>query len=344
MTAAAVLTVPMAHPADTSGLAVLEPLGLTADDVIAVVAKSEGNGCVNDFTRPMAATAWEAECPGAITVVSGGTEGVLSPHASLVVPSVTSAAGPGLAVGVAATDPIPWWELGRPAQVDAVADAVRRAAAGALLGVGEVALAIVKCPLLTSARVAGAQAAGHTTVTTDGYESMAKSRAASALGVGVAVGELDAAAVQRGLDGDLGVWSAVASTSAGVELQSCHVVVFGNSAASDSPYRIAGGVMRDALDAAAVSALLEVVDADAELVQVFAKAEPDPSGTVRGWRHTMLTDSDVPGTRHARAAVGGLIAGLTGLPAVYVSGGAEHQGPPGGGSLAVVSKVAPVPS
>ena len=50
----------------------------------------------------------------------------------------------------------------------------------------------------------------------------------------------------------------------------------------------------------------------------------------------MSTDSDVHSTRHARAAVGGLVAGLTGDSAVYVSGGGEGQGPPGGGSLTVV--------
>jgi Amidohydrolase ring-opening protein (Amido_AtzD_TrzD) len=60
---------------------------------------------------------------------------------------------------------------------------------------------------------------------------------------------------------------------------------------------------------------------------------------VRGWRHIMLDDTDISATRHARAAVGGLIAGLTGCPAVFVSGGAEHQGPPGGGPVAVIAKV-----
>jgi cyanuric acid amidohydrolase len=53
----------------------------------------------------------------------------------------------------------------------------------------------------------------------------------------------------------------------------------------------------------------------------------------------MLDDSDVGSTRHARAAVGGLIGGLAGTGAVYVSGGAEHQGPSGGGPIAVIARV-----
>jgi cyanuric acid amidohydrolase len=36
--------------------------------------------------------------------------------------------------------------------------------------------------------------------------------------------------------------------------------------------------------------------------------------------------------------VGGLIAGVAGCGAVYVSGGAEHQGPPGGGPIAVIAR------
>jgi len=48
------------------------------------------------------------------------------------------------------------------------------------------------------------------------------------------------------------------------------------------------------------------------IVNVFAKAEASPNGLVRGFRHTMLDDTDITSTRHARAAVGGLIAGLAG--------------------------------
>ena len=53
----------------------------------------------------------------------------------------------------------------------------------------------------------------------------------------------------------------------------------------------------------------------------------------------MLDDTDISATRHARAAVGGLIAGLAGSGAVYVSGGAEHQGPAGGGPVAVIARL-----
>ena len=41
-------------------------------------------------------------------------------------------------------------------------------------------------------------------------------------------------------------------------------------------------------------------------------------------------------TRHARAFVGGALAGQFGMTDIYVSGGAEYQGPPGGGPVAVI--------
>ena len=50
----------------------------------------------------------------------------------------------------------------------------------------------------------------------------------------------------------------------------------------------------------------------------------------------MLDDSDISSTRHARGFVGGMLAGLTGTTELFVSGGAEHQGPDGGGPCAVI--------
>jgi cyanuric acid amidohydrolase len=74
------------------------------------------------------------------------------------------------------------------------------------------------------------------------------------------------------------------------------------------------------------------------LVALLAKAEPGTTGQLRGTRHTMLDDSDISATRHARAFVGGVLAGLVGTPQIFVSGGAEHQGPDGGGPVALIAR------
>ena len=128
------------------------------------------------------------------------------------------------------------------------------------------------------------------------------------------------------------LYSSVASASAGIELMHNVVIVMGNSRAATSPFVIGHALMRDAIDLSAVIEALKSVGLGLtdkhmqdRLVNIFAKAEASPDGSVRGFRHTMLDDFDVGSTRHARAAVGGLIGGLSGTGAVYVSGGAEHQ-------------------
>jgi len=239
-------------------------------------------------------------------------------------------------------------ELGRSAQITETARAVEAAMADA--GISDptnVHFVQIKCPLLTSDRVEAAAARGNKTVTTSSYSSMAYSRGASALGVAVALGEIASDLRDQDVLRRYDLFSKVASTSAGIELMHNVVIVLGNSASSVSAFEIGHAVMNDAIDAAAVIVALESVGLGIapqaikgrELVNIFAKAEASPDGTVRGSRHTMLEDTDISSTRHARAAVGGLIAGLAGTSAVYVSGGAEHQGPPGGGPVAVIARL-----
>jgi cyanuric acid amidohydrolase len=254
-------------------------------------------------------------------------------------------------VGVAHTRDFAPEEIGRAAQTDATAEAVKAAMADAgIVSAADVHFVQVKCPLLTSAKVNDAASRSADPVTRDTYESMGYSRGASALGVAVATGEIARERVgdDSVLD-DWSLWSARASVSAGIELEGNVVIVLGEAQGSLSPYRMAHTLMRDAVDAASVRAMLRESfgldpDRDAEalgqrLVNLLAKAEASPDGGVRGQRHTMLNDSDINATRHARAAVGGVLASVAGHTALYVSGGAEHQGPPGGGPVAAILRI-----
>jgi cyanuric acid amidohydrolase len=104
--------------------------------------------------------------------------------------------------------------------------------------------------------------------------------------------------------------------------------------------------MQDAIDSGAVIRALSAAGLAGEyplgagsqgrLCAVLCKAEASQSGLIRGARHTMLDDSDIASSRHARAVVGGMIAGVVGTTMLFVSGGAEHQGPDGGGPVAVI--------
>ena len=179
---------------------------------------------------------------------------------------------------------------------------------------------------------------------------MGYARAAAALGIGVACGEIARAKLTDDvIYHDFSISSEIASTSSGVELMNCEIIVLGNSARSTSDLVLAHAVMKDAIDAGAVRDALrraglsvecELATRDSErLINVFAKCEPDRSGATRGRRHTMFEDSDVNYTRHIRGAVNAVIASVTGDTMCYVSAGAEHQGPPSGGVVAVLARV-----
>ena len=357
-----VIRIPCRSPGDTTGLAGLIESGrLSATDIVAVMGKTEGNGCVNDYTREYA-TAMLAACLGRFLgleaaqvgrrvafVMSGGTEGVLSPHLTVFARRPATSGAPAgqkrMSIGIAFTRDFLPEEIGRRAQIEQTADAVRRAMQdGGIASAGDVHFVQVKCPLLTPAKIAQARSRGQEPVTADPYESMAYSRGASALGVALATGEAEAGAISD--DAVLHDWSlssSVASSSAGIELEHNVVIAMGMSAQSSSDLSIAHDVMSDAIDVDAVRRTLLALGirggADlGRVVNVFAKAEASPDGQVRGLRHTMLNDSDINSTRHARAVTGAVVASVVGHGMVYVSGGAEHQGPAGGGPVAVVAQ------
>jgi cyanuric acid amidohydrolase len=183
--------------------------------------------------------------------------------------------------------------------------------------------------------------------TRDTLKSMGLSRAASALGAAIALGELEKSKIA---DADIGtnwdLWSGRASASAGIELLNHEIVVLGMSKAWSGPLVIDHGVMADAIDIEPVRAALARLGLPTQgqlkpedrkrVVALLGKAEASHDGRLRGHRHTMLDDSDISSTRHARAFVCGALAGLVGHAEIYVSGGAEHQGPDGGGPVALI--------
>lgn len=358
----------VAGPDDVSPLAAaLDSGDIAAESVVAVLGKTEGNGCVNDFSRGFAGLALKTLLAErlrlsprmleqrVVLVMSGGTEGGLSPHLLVFCRSDGSAALPGrkaLAIGVGFTPDMLPEELGRMPQVEQTALAVRRAVAAAgIESMDDVHFVQVKCPLLIKPRIAEAASRGKSVVTLESYESMARSRGAAALGVALALGEATPDAIAAAASsGDAACYSARASCSAGIELVRNEVMVLGNSVRWSGDLRIAHGVMNDALDLEAprdvlarlgIAAAVQLDSAARRrIAAVLAKAEASRSGLIRGHRHTMLDDSDIHTTRHARALVGGVLAGLFGDTRLFVSGGAEHQGPDGGGPVAVIADCA----
>lgn len=357
------LLVPARHPGDAAAVAALFDRGeIRPEEVVAILGKTEGNGCVNDFTRAYAVEALASTLARRLNtgpeevlarvamVMSGGTEGGLSPHFLVlgVRESDGRPDGKALAVGTAFTREFRPEELGRRAQIEATAEAVREAMAQAgIADARDVHYAQVKCPLLTSERIAEAKSRGQNVATEDTYASMGLSRGASALGVALALGEIAEPPGDASVGADWSLFSSVASCSAGVELTRNEVVVLGNSAEWAGKLAVAHDVMADAIDLPAVQRALLAAGLDASggqlrdpsrLVALLCKAEPSSTGLIRGRRHIMWDDSDINATRHARALVGGVVAAATGRTDLFVSGGAEHQGPDGGGPVAVIAR------
>ncbi|MBV8795451.1 MAG: ring-opening amidohydrolase, partial [Hyphomicrobiales bacterium] len=256
--------------------------------------------------------------------------------------------GKRLAFGVAVTRDFAPEEVGTLAEVREVAAAVKRAQKeAAILDPKDVHYVQVKGPLLTPASIADADRRGAKLVTRDPNGSKAFARGATALGVALGLAEVkeselsDAVIAQR-----MDLFSSIANTSAGGELKNCEVLLFGNSETAGGDLRIGHAVLSDVVDAEAVRAAARDAIGDPKarieperIVAIFAKAEAPPNGMLRGRRTTMLSDADINYERHARAALGAVIASVTGDAAIFVSGGTEHQCKPGEAPIAAIVRV-----
>jgi len=355
-----VAKVEIKNVSDASGLEACIVNGqMAADEVVAVIGKTEGNGGVNDFTRILADQAFRAvlmkhgsrsaEQVEQIPMVwSGGCDGVITPHATIFARN-DKTGSPGkarLTIGQAMSPELLPEDIGRPAMVEKVAIGVRAAMEDAgITDPKDVHYVQTKTPLLTIESIQAAESRGQT-VFCEVHDSMGVSNGTTGLGIAVALGEIDmpkAEEICRNLD----LYSSVASCSSGVELDCAQIVLLGNKDGAGGRYRIGHSVMKDALhiegiyDAIRDAGLdlperARASDLGGKLVNCFMKCEADRHGLLRGRRQIMLDDSDVHHHRHSKAAVGGVAATAIGDPAVFVSVDAMHQGPHGGGPVIAI--------
>ncbi len=169
--------VPIHSVADASELAKLIDDGvMEASRVVAIIGKTEGNGGVNDYTRIIADRAFRevlvekgapADQVKQVPIVwSGGTDGIISPHATIfaTVPAEQTEASdePRLTVGYAMSEPIKPEEIGYVAMVEKVAEAVKVAMERAgITDPADVHYVQTKTPLLTIHTIRDAKSRGH---------------------------------------------------------------------------------------------------------------------------------------------------------------------------------------
>jgi len=329
MTALAVRRLPMAAPDDLGAFeALLDSGDVDPAGIVSLWCKTRGNGLLNDFTKPWVDLLLRqiiarrtGEDPAQVAervpvLVSGGSEGAVSPH--LVILSRGQAGARGL-VALTARRIVPPDVQGGAGHVQATAAMIREALREAGLAPADVGLVLVRAP------------------SPPGRDPAV--RAAAALGSALALGEIAA-------HDEAGAYARRCFVVARHDGPAQQVLVIGNGAGGDPRFAIGHGTLADPLDSPAVAAILDrlglravpqVSPADsARVIAVIAKGDAPADGLIRGLPHAMHQDNDVAMHRHARAAYGAMLGSVVGHGACLVSGGAEGQGPPDGGFASII--------
>lgn len=354
-------------PSDISGLKKLFDEGkINPSEVLCIIGKTEGNGGRNDFTRDLSMAVFEdlfshqlgiprSEVTERIIFsLSGGTEGVVSPHITVFAKSDKSsssadAAAKRLAIGTGFTREFKPEEIGRMPQIEETARVISEVVKN--LGIDnpdDIHLVQMKGAIPSYSYEEGVRAQKEGKPM---RSDMVYSRGASALGAACALSEVDINELtDDSVCSDWSKYSRTASCSAKPGLKRTEIMVMGNSSSYDGDLIINGGIVKDMIDSNSVREVMSGLGSDMKvtgqateeqtqkLVAIFGKSEADPRGNIRGQRHTMLTDDDISDTRYSRCVLSSVIASVVGDTAIYVSTRSEHHGPLGGGTLAIISR------
>jgi cyanuric acid amidohydrolase len=362
-----VIRFPTSEPGDTRSLdSLISSQQIDPRDIVALLCKTEGTGTPSDFSRELASDRYSRFLSQNLSlspsdlkrrvafIFSSGCDGVISPHGYIFLTTGRERPALGkskrLTIGIARTRTLDPEEIGSKKHVLLVAEAVREGLKNAYIeDPQDVHTVFVKSPVLLGVTRGESESRNLEGHAKNRASSAPLTRAASALGVAVAIGEVQEEQIKEEKIGqDSHLYSTVAITFSGTELAHCEVIVLGNSAFAQSDFIIRHGLLTDLLDGEGVKALLRKAGLDfgccpdektrEKIAAIFMKVGILPSGQVRGKR-TIILESDINFTRHLRAAASGVIASIIGETEVFVSGGAEHQGPPGGGVLSVIVRV-----
>ena len=366
MQLANVHTVPMAGPGDVSQVAALFEKGVAAQDVVALIAQTEGDG----YARGYASLAMEGLFSRKLGIeprevferipmlMIGGTAGLMHPHFTLFTRSKGAEHGGGqgkrLAIGVASTRRLLPEEYGTLVELDAVAEATKQAMREAgIEDAADVHSVQMKTPSMTPARVEEAKGRGKEVCNPNLLTASGMTRGAAALGAAVALGELDRKRISdKTIGADASLHSNVGCASAGAEQHSVRVIVIGNVAGAPGNLVAAHGMMKHQLDLEGAyqafrNAGLEVADgrltaaSRTRLRAVFCKAGGDAVGAIDARRHTMRSDFLSAFSGHqAKAVVHAIVSSIAGTTQVLANAGPEHQGAPGANQICVIAEAA----
>ncbi|MDQ4213580.1 ring-opening amidohydrolase [Microbacterium sp. ASV81] len=358
------VAVPIDHRQDVRGLTALIDEGrLRPDEVIAITGKIDGTGSGPERVEADAAmrgvlaehgTRSTAEIERIPMVFTAGGLGILTPQVVVYSrrPAEPAEDGiPRLAVGTARSAVMqPAW-TGTARVIEENVAAIRSALASAPMTAAEAEYVVGKTYYVPNDEL---KATGDPAL--QNFEEMHLFRLASGSGGLSAAVALDGADLPADEDiaRRLELWSGKASFSSnpweavGGEGPHTQVIAMGNHAGAGGTLRVGHAVIEDLLDVQALGralrrAGLEVGDGPLtpeqrkRVIAVYVKVGPAPEPLLRGHRQL----SHVPGYgAELKSAVAGMFAGMLQDNLIYISGSATHQGPAGGGTIAVVVETA----
>ena len=366
MRRAFVIRFPMSKPSDVSHLQThVENRDVDPQEIVAIIAKTEGNGSLSDYsaeTAEMAFTEYLSRTLAQSTeeiqarlafFCEGGSEGVISPHGLAIGISETDdkTAKPRLAIGSARSRIIEPKEIGSGKQIEIIARCSEEAmAAAGLEDQAAVHSVLVVTPVPTLAEIRLLVSQGQRLVAPDPEGMAAASRQSAARGVAQALGEVNRETIRNSSAWEEGsVFASRAIVIAKQDVTRSRVLVLGNSDSWSGSLVIGHAVMKDAIDNHSIKEILTQLSLPTDrllepsetnrIVAALVKAEADPSGQIRGRRHVMMEDADIHHTRHIRSVVGTVVAATVGHPQIFVSAGAEGQGPIGGAPICAIVDV-----
>ena len=333
----------MSAPDDFGALApALQLLGGDSITRLGLLVKVEGTATINDFSRTLALRAFDDQISSLHLsglrqlqlIVSTGCEGLITPGGMIFAERPAKGRFEGLRLGMAVSDNISSPTLITPEHVNIAAQTTRAAMRDAGLAVDDVALVLMKSPVLTHAMAVGLPQAQRARA-----NSTSLSRGVAALGIGVALGEINARDIcDEAIMGRPDLYSQRGMVFSGTETQRCEVIVLGND--PSFPKVLRSGIVQDVIDFEGFASILSgSADASAtkardliqhkKVVATFLKAGAPSSGRIRGQRTTIFS-SELDSDKHLRAAASGVMGALLGDTRSFISGGAEHQAPEGG--------------
>lgn len=350
-------------PGDVSGLRDLMESGtIEPRDIQGVMITHEGDLSANEFAMLEVAgllsermNISRREIVDTIPIQAlAGANAFMVPH---TVVFVRKAAGEGtgekrFVVGGRCTRKFEPSEIGTTTYIREIRDIVRLLMAEAdVQSPSDVHLVFAKTPWPNPDRYANQSGSLQKFVATDWWGMLQYAQGGAAIGVAMALGEIDEGDVtnERIIRDKDKLYSTVAQCSSTEDRDSVAVTLFANSARSASGQVIGHGVLEDGMDTEGVKRILRTMgfefdccpsSSDLERIRYgWLKPKTSETSMLRGHRHTLTTQSLLgpfwwmveKGPIHA------VVASVLGTTVLEVATGREHQGPIGKPLLAILA-------